>query len=82
MAVLTIIKYFLGFAFGYILYILFGRVVYETRYENSMWDDMPANIQAWGDQVYGIWILVAVVIAAVLLLAAWSESNRRRALQQ
>lgn len=81
MGAVTIIKYVFGFAFGYIVYMLLGPVVYKTRYENSQWDDMPTNILAFGDQMYGIWILFIIVIAAVILLASIMEADRHRALQ-
>jgi len=47
-----------------------------------MWDDMPVSVQAWGDQIYGIWLLIAIIIAAIILLATWAESDRQRAVQQ
>jgi len=82
MAVLTVIKYVLSFALAYILYMIFTPIIFQTRYENSMWDDMPVSVQAWGDQIYGIWLLIAIIIATIILLAAWAESDRRRAIQQ
>ena len=82
MAVITVIKFVLSFALGYIVYMIFSPIIFQTRYENSMWDDMPVSIQAWGDQIYGIWILIIIIIAGIISLVAWSESNRQRALQQ
>ncbi len=82
MAVITVIKFVLSFALAYILYMIFSPIVFQTRYENSMWDDMPVSIQAWGDQIYGIWILIIIIIAGIISLSAWAESNRQRALQQ
>jgi len=82
MAVLTVIKFVLSFALAYILYMIFTPIIFQTRYENSMWDDMPVSIQAWGDQIYGIWILIIIIIAGIISLAAWAESSRQRALQQ
>lgn len=78
MALWTILKLALGFFFGYLLFITLGPVVYQTRYENASWDDMPVWLQAHGDQIYGIWILVIVVVAAVLIFAGISEARRNR----
>jgi energy-converting hydrogenase Eha subunit A len=79
MAVVTIIKYVLIFAFGYIVYMLLGLIVYKTRYENPQWDNMPTSIIAFGDQAYGVWILFIPIIAAIILLSAWAASDRSRA---
>lgn len=79
MAVVTIIKYALVFAFGYIVFMLLGLVVYKTRYANPQWDDMPTSVIAFGDQVYGIWILFIPIIAAIILLSAWAAADRSRA---
>lgn len=80
MGALTIIKYILAIFFGSIMFMFLGNIVYQTRYENSMWDDMPANILAFGDQEYGIWILYGIItIIAIVVLAVYNEANRNRA---
>lgn len=81
MAVLTLLMMVIVFVVGYATYALFTPIIYQTRYENAMWDDMPSNIQAFGDQMYGIWALVAIIIAAIILMAAWNSANRARATQ-
>lgn len=81
MGAVTIIKYVFAFAFGYLVFIILGPVVYKLRYQNSQWDSMPTNILAFGDQIYGIWILFTIIIAAVILLASIMEADRNRALQ-
>lgn len=78
MAVVTIIKYVLVFFFGYMVFMLLGYLVYVTRYENPQWDTMPTNILAFGDQMYGIWILFIPIIAAIILTSAWAAADRSR----
>ena len=82
MVMWTIIKFVLAFFFGYLAYILIGPVVYISRYENPEWDNMPIFMKAFGDQMYGIWILFGVIIAIILIYAGINEANRNRALEQ
>lgn len=79
MAAITIAKYALAFVLGYLVYMLLSPIMADVRYENPMWDDMPVSILAFGDQIHGLWLMLAVIIAAVILLAAFSESSRARA---
>lgn len=81
MALFTIIKFALAFYFAYLIFITLGPVVYQTRYANSSWDSMPAWMQAHGDQLYGIWILFLVIIAAVIIYAGINEARRNRNLE-
>ena len=81
MAVLTLLMYVIVFVVAYATYALFTPIMYTTRYENAMWDKMPASVIAFGDQIYGIWALIAIIIAAVILMAAWANANRARATQ-
>lgn len=76
------IKYVFTFAFAFMIFILFGYLVYQMRYENSFWDDMPANMLAFGDQTYGIWLLIIPIIAAILIITAWREAERKAAFNE
>lgn len=82
MGFFTIVKYGLAFFFGFLIFITFGPVVYQTRYENASWDALPVWMQATGDQIYGIWILFIPIIAAVIVYGAVVEANRNRNLEQ
>jgi len=77
----TLIKVALAFFVGYMVYIVSGPVIKMLRYDNSTWDTMPTWMQAWGDQMYGIWILFAVLIAATIIVFGIAESNRNRNLE-
>lgn len=79
MALVSVLKYVFTFALGFFMFIFLGQLVYRTRYENPFWDDVPANILAFGDQMYGIWLLMIIIIPAVLIVAAWRESERKAA---
>ena len=79
MAVLTILMYVIVFVVAYATYALFSPIIYQTRYENPLWDTMPSSVIAFGDQIYGLWALMAIIVAAVILLAAWNNANRARA---
>lgn len=81
MALFTLLKYVLGFFVGMMIFILAGPLEYMLRYENDMWEDMPAGMQAFGDQMYGLWIMFVVIIAAVLVVAGIAEANKNRNLE-
>ena len=81
MALFTLIKYVLGFFVGFLVFIVAGPLQYLLRYQNTMWDNMPTFMQAWGDQMYGIWVLMIVIIAAVLVIAGINEANKNRNLE-
>ena len=81
MALFTLIKYVLGFFVGFLVFIVAGPLQYMLRYQNQMWDDMPTFMQAWGDQMYGIWVLMIIIIAAVLVVAGINEANNNRNLE-
>jgi hypothetical protein len=51
------------------------------RYDNPMWDNMPTWMNAWGDQIYGIWVLFNVLMAATMIIAGITEANRSRSLE-
>jgi len=78
----TVIKFVMTFAFAYVLFILFGLLVYQMGYNNSQWNMMPVSELAFRDQTYGIWVLVIVIVAAILLITAWRESERKAAQSQ
>lgn len=80
MALVTVIKFVMTFAFAYVLFILFGPLVYQMAY-NSSWSSLPVSEIAFRDQTYGIWVLIIVIVAAVLLVTAWREAERKAAQQ-
>lgn len=82
MALFTLIKYVLGFFVGFLIFIVSGPLQYLLRYQNDMWDSMPTSMQAFGDQMYGIWVLMIVIIGAVLVIAGINEANKNRNLEQ
>ena len=80
MAAIAILKFVLTFALGFGLFMFATPIVTDLRYNNSMWDDMPTNILAFGDQIHGIWLLLSLVIAAMLVLLLLSEASNKRAI--
>lgn len=82
MAMWTIIKFVMAIFFGYLAYIVIGPMVKISRYDNSQWDDMPVFMQAFGDQMYGIWILFIIILGAILIYFGINEANRNRNLEQ
>lgn len=81
MALVTVIKFVLTFAFAFVLFILFGPLVYEAGYKNSLWNNLPTSELAFRDQTYGIWMLIIVIVAAILLITVWREAERKAATQ-
>ena len=80
MAAIAILKFVLTFALGFGLFMFATPIITDLRYSNSMWDDMPTNILAFGDQIHGIWLLMSLVIAAMLVLLLLSEAANKRAI--
>jgi len=74
MAMITIVLFVFAIAFGYIAYMLFTPVIADVRYNNSMWDDMPTDVLAFGDQIHGIWLMLGVVIIAIAVMAGISKA--------
>jgi len=83
MALFTLVKYVLGFFFGYIVFTLTAPVVFMTRdpATNPQWEGLPVFMLAFGDQTYGIWILFSVIIAVVIIIFGIAEANRNRNLE-
>jgi type II secretory pathway component PulF len=83
MVLFTLVKYVLAFFFGYLVFTVVAPVVFETRNPetNQQWQGLPVSMLAFGDQSYGIWILFAVVIAVVIIIAGIAEANRNRNLE-
>jgi hypothetical protein len=81
MAMYTIIKYVLAWFIGNIIFIIMGPMEKMLRYDNPMWDNMPTWMNAWGDQIYGIWVLFNVLMAATMIIAGITEANRSRSLE-
>ena len=81
MAAITILLFVLSFAIGFALYMILTPIVTESRYGNSMWDEMPTNVLALGDQIHGIWLLFILVIAGMLVLMSFQRASNARATQ-
>ena len=81
MALVTVVKFVMTFAFAYIIFIFLGPIVYQMGYSNTMWKNLPVSELAFRDQTYGIWVLVIVIVAAILLITAWREAERKAATQ-
>jgi hypothetical protein len=80
MALTTIAKYVLAFVFGFAVFMLGSPMMAEIRYESGLWDDMPTSMLAFGDQIHGVWLMLAIVIAAIIVFGAITEAQRSRAL--
>lgn len=74
MAMITIVLFVFAVVFGYLSYMLFTPIIADMRYVNSMWDDMPTDVLAFGDSIHGIWLMLGVVIIAIAVLAGISKS--------
>ena len=79
MAAITIIKYVLAFVFGFTIFMMLSPIMEDLRYENPLYDNMPTEILAFGDQMHGLWLMTAVIIAAIILLSGFGEAMRARA---
>lgn len=74
MAMITIVLFVFAIVFGYIAYMLFTPILTEVRYSNPMWDDMPSDVLAFGDQMHSIWLMVGVVIIAIAVMTGISKA--------
>ena len=81
MAMYTLIKYVLAWFIGNVIFIIMGPMQKMLRYDNPMWDNMPNWMNAWADQIYGIWILFNLLMAATIVVAGIAEANRNRSLE-
>ena len=79
MAAITIVLFVLTFAIGFALYMIVTPIVTDARYNNSMWNDMPTNVLALGDQIHGIWLLFILVIAGMIVLMGFQRASNARA---
>ena len=79
MALVTVVKFILEFFFAYVFYILLGPLVKATRYDTGQWANMPTSVLVFGDNVYSIWLLFIIIIAAVLIITVYREAERRAA---
>lgn len=82
MALVTIVKFIIGFFFAYVFFIILTPLIKATRYDSGAWSNMPTNVLVFGDNVYSIWILFALLIAGVLIITVYREAERRAAEQQ
>ena len=74
MAMITIVLFVFAIVFGYIGYMLFTPIIADVRYANPMWDDMPTDVLAFGDQIHGIWLLLGVMIITIAVMSGISKS--------
>ncbi len=74
MAMITIVLFVFAIVFGYLAYMLFTPILADVRYENAMWDDMPTDVLAFGDQIHGIWLMIGVVIIAIAVMTGISKA--------
>lgn len=79
MALVTVVKFLLGFFFAYVFFILLTPIIKATRYDTGQWANMPTSVLVFGDNVYSIWILFALLIAGVLVITVYREAERRAA---
>lgn len=79
MALVTVVKFLLGFFFAYVFFILLTPLIKATRYDTGQWSNMPTSVLVFGDNVYSIWILFSLLIAGVLVLTVYREAERRAA---
>lgn len=79
MALVTVVKFILGFFFAMFLFILLTPLIKMTRYDTGQWSSMPTSVLVFGDNVYSIWILFALLIAGVLIITVYREAERRAA---
>ncbi len=77
MALVTVVKFILGFFFAYVFFIILTPLIKATRYDTGQWANMPTNILVFGDNVYSIWILFSLLIGGVLILTVYREAERR-----
>lgn len=82
MALVTVVKFLLGFFFAYVFFILLTPIIKATRYDTGQWSSMPVSVLVFGDNVYSIWILFALLIAGVLVITVYREAERRAQEQQ
>lgn len=76
MAAITIALFAFAFVVGFLMFMLFTPIMADLRYANPMWDDMPTTILAFGDQMHGIWLMLSVVIAAIIVITGISQGMR------
>ena len=74
MAMITIVLFVFAIVFGYLAYMLFTPILADVRYNNPMWDEMPTDVLAFGDQIHGIWLMLGVVIIAIAVMTGISKS--------
>lgn len=82
MALVTVVKFILGFFFANVFFILLTPLVKATRYDTGQWTSMPTSVLVFGDNIYSIWILFDLIIAGVLVITVYREAERRAAQSQ
>jgi hypothetical protein len=51
--------------------------IHELLYNSGIYNVMPPNILAYGDQLYYIWIAMIFVIPLVIIIRSWREAEQR-----
>lgn len=79
MALVTVIKFVLTWAFANFLFILITPIIKTVRYDIGTWNLMPPYMVAWGDQLYVLWIAQLIIVPAIIIITAWREAEAKAA---
>lgn len=80
MAVVLIVRFVLAVAVGFASFYVLAPIIYNLAYNTpGMWQNVDSQLLAVRDNLYGVWLLMAVVIMGVLILWGFSNANRKRA---
>jgi hypothetical protein len=75
MALNTILKFVLSWGICNGMFIVFSPVINTILHNSGWWNLMPPNVLAYGEVMYGLWIGLAIIIPAGLLIFAWREAH-------
>ena len=77
MAVNIVIRTLLAlFGIG-ILMLLFMPIIYTLAYDSGLWGEMPVNILAARDNLYGVLLLVPLIGIGCVVLWAYMAATRK-----
>jgi len=79
MALVTVIKFVLTWAFANFLFIMLTPIIKTVRYDTGNWNLLPSDMVAWGDQLYVLWIAQLVIVPAIVIITAWREAEAKAA---
>lgn len=77
MAAVSVIKFILTFFFLNVFFILLTPLVETTAYNNSQWNNMPATVLVFRDNIYSFWILFDLIGCGLIAVTAWREAEAR-----